>query len=70
MANSSKVTEVKESIAPKVVETQREPDFRGRFNHSDGVYLQVQMGERSLPRLSGRCHGLRKPGKSSEARGF
>jgi hypothetical protein len=29
MANSSRVTEVKEQVAPKVVQTQREPDFRG-----------------------------------------
>jgi hypothetical protein len=29
MANSSRVTEVREQVAPKVVQTQREPDFRG-----------------------------------------
>jgi hypothetical protein len=70
MANSSRVTEVREQVASKVVQTQREPDFResptseegvnrlrGRVSHSKGVYLQVQMGERSLPRLSGRFHG-------------
>jgi hypothetical protein len=79
MANSSRVTMNREQVALKVVQTQREPDFRGsqqiqrdstsegvnrlrgRVNHSEGVNLQV--GERSLPRLSGRCHGLRKPGR-------
>jgi hypothetical protein len=29
MANSSRVTEVREQVAPEVVQTQREPDFRG-----------------------------------------
>jgi hypothetical protein len=81
MTNSSRVTVNREQVAPKVVQTQREPDFRGsqqiqreltsegvnrlrgRVNHSEGVNLQVQMGERSLPRLSRRCHGLRWPGR-------
>jgi hypothetical protein len=26
--------------------------LRGRVNDSEGVYLQVQMGERHIPRLS------------------
>jgi hypothetical protein len=75
MGNSSRVTEVREQVAPKDVQTQREPNFkgsqqiqresdlRGRVNHSEGVYHQVQMGERHLPRLRGRCHGLRKPSR-------
>jgi hypothetical protein len=47
---------------------QRESDFRGRrlrgrVSRSVGANLQVQMGERHLPRLSGGCHGLRWPGR-------
>jgi hypothetical protein len=52
------------------MQTQREPDLRGsqwelrgRVSHSEGVPPQVQVGERHLPRLTGRCHGLRRPGR-------
>jgi hypothetical protein len=84
MANSSRVTVNREQVALKVVQTQREPDFRGsqqiqresegvsrlrgRVSCSEGVNLQVQVGERSLPRLSGRCHGLRRPGRKLRSR--
>jgi hypothetical protein len=37
--------------------------LRGRVNHSKGVPPQVQVGERLLPRLIGRCHGLRRPSR-------
>jgi len=35
--------------------------IRVRLIHSEGVYPQVQMGERHLPRLTRRHHGLRNP---------
>jgi hypothetical protein len=60
----------REQVALKVVKTQRElADSEGvsrlkvRIIRLEEVNLQVQVGERSLPRLSGRCHGLRKPGR-------
>jgi hypothetical protein len=75
MASSSKVTKVKEQVTLKVVQTRRELDFRRsqqiqslsdlrrRVNHSEGIYPQVQVGERHLPRRTRRYHGLRKPGR-------
>jgi hypothetical protein len=49
------------------MQTQREPDLKGsqwaqreRVNHSEGVHPHVQVGERHLPRLIGRCHGSRR----------
>jgi hypothetical protein len=58
--NGKKVVQLR-----RVVQTQRELEevsrLRGRVNSPKEVNLQVQVGERSLPRLSRRCHGLRKP---------
>jgi hypothetical protein len=56
MANSSRVTEDKEQVAPKVVQTQRESTFRWER----GVFQD----------WSGRCHGLRKPYRMLRSGGF
>jgi hypothetical protein len=71
----------REQIAPKVVQTSEGVNrfkgsltsegvsgLRGRIKNSKGVRLQVQMGERSLPRLSRRCHELRKPSRKLRSR--
>jgi hypothetical protein len=44
--------------------------LRGRDGHPEGVPPQVQLGERHLPGLTDRCHGLRRPDKSFKVGGF
>jgi hypothetical protein len=70
----------REKVAPEVVQIQMESDFRGsltlegikrfkgRFSHSVGGKLQVQMGDKHIPILSSRCHGLRKPDRRFRGR--
>jgi hypothetical protein len=53
----------REKVALKVVSSKGVRRLKGRFIRSVGVNLQVHMGERHLPRLLSRCHGLRWPDK-------